>query len=598
MKSRYTDTQKIMIGVLISVLCFSQLTLAATNDPPTVKFSISPATIPAGRNRMVKITTEPAMDLSGFSVEEPSSDTGVLFDSGNGQLSDNNRALLLRITVEDDAEEQTFPLIIKREKNSVTEKHTVELTVTAFKPRAIPSQATPPGVGKNDAVDSMIQPMTYEATKDVFGRRVAEDYYAVVIALGNNTGFDLQINKIAFNSTILIDVPDVNPDNPTQPVMDGDKVKTHKEFLQITAVDRTLVRPTVEKDQIFGRRAFALNLIGGLGTLTTGFLPFFHALGPRANFSSFSSIVNGQFKEGFNIAVPDLTIRQLSRLDNSIVMDEELLLPNNSERNTLVFVPRAALKLEKKDREDLQKVKASLGSLIIVGRPVSRYANRQIVIRTGTGGTSFTRNSDAGGSGTTPAGSGSKASPESPATTAPTVTTISPTAGIIAQPGEVKITGGNFAPNVEVKFGTQKADIKSFSPTEIVAQVPVNPAGTVQLVVVNPDGKQSAPKNYTYYSELTVGGTDRASGSTAGGDIVKIIGTGFIPGVKVSVGGTELPSGSVTLVNANTIRITMPAHAVGTVPIAIVNPSPYPNQTPKEVVGGFTYVAPVTNPEN
>ena len=91
-------------------------------------------------------------------------------------------------------------------------------------------------------------------------------------------------------------------DKNGDPIFDNEgKVKMRNDLLEITAIDRSLVRSGIERDQNFGTRALALNLIGGVGTLTTGFLPFFHALGPRANFSSFTSVINGQLKDGFTL---------------------------------------------------------------------------------------------------------------------------------------------------------------------------------------------------------------------------------------------------------------------------------------------------------
>ena len=573
---RYSRTWASLAAILLVVSAVPVATGQSTTPP---KFQLSPASIAAGRTRLVKITTESNADLTDFEVEAPPDYTGVSF-VGPAQLVDGDKTIIVSVKVEDDADEQILVLNLTRKVNGkVQSRHTADLEITEFRPQGNRKQGIPPGVEPDYAVDSMIQPMSYSTTKDVFGRRVADAYYAVVVALGNNTGYDLQVNKIGFITPKFLEVPDITKDG--MPVMENVKPKMHKEFLQIAAIDRTLVRASVEKDQDFGQRALVANLISGFGTLTTGFLPFFHALGPRANFSSVGSILNGQFKEGFNQAVPDLTIRQLNRLDNNLVMDQDFILPNNSERNTVIFIPRQALGLDndqlgkdekqKKKKgaynDDLQLVRQRLGNLIIVGRRIARYENRQIVVRTGVG---------------------SEPAAEEPSE-APTVSEITPNAGVTTALEEVKITGSNFTTGAAVKFGEKLGAIKSITRTEITVIPPSAKGGsTAKVEVINPSGKKSSPKDFTYYSELVVGGSDYSFGPTTGKEI-RIIGAGFRNDAKVYIDETELPKEAVTFLDANGLKVKMPAHGAGGVKIKVSNPRPYPNQEPKEMPGVFTY---------
>jgi hypothetical protein len=69
----------------------------------------------------------------------------------------------------------------------------------------------------------------------------------------------------------------------------------------------------------------------------------------------------------------------------------------------------------------------------------------------------------------------------------------------------------------------------------------------------------------------TVSGASPASGSTAGGAVVTISGANFLAGATVTVGGTA--ASSVVLVNATTLRATVPAHAAGAVAVRVTNPS-------------------------
>lgn len=120
-----------------------------------------------------------------------------------------------------------------------------------------------------------------------------------------------------------------------------------------------------------------------MGTFVSGFIPFFRALNPRANFSTFSSIINGQLKEGFGIAAPDLTVTQLNRLDN-VVLHDGLTIPNNSQAKTTVFFPRHVINITKQEKKiidggSMYPVIDKLGELVIVGKPLLAFKNREIV---------------------------------------------------------------------------------------------------------------------------------------------------------------------------------------------------------------------------
>jgi hypothetical protein len=567
--------------VLSAVLLFSNMREVDAQEP--LSFKLSPSVIPAGRTRSVKIRTTGNDDLTGFELQRPPEDTGVILSEPGGQLVDNKTAILAQLSVDEDADPQTLPLQIVKKNGAESETYTVDLTITAFTPKAMQKQAVPPNL--EFQVDSMVQPMSYKGAKDVFGRRVADAYYAVAVSLGNNTGFDLQVNKIGFVTSIPMQAPDLDP-KTQRPVLDANgKLKTHTELLEITAIDRPLIRSSIEKEQNFGVRALALNLLGGVGTLTTGFLPFFHALGPRANFSSFTSVINGQLKDGFVQSVPDLTIRHLNRLDSSLVMDQDFVLPNNSERNTVVFVPRAALGLADSDRDDLLKVREKLGSLVIVGRPIQRFENRQIVVRSGAAGERSRESAPT-----------SPALPLTTATPPPapiSVDSVTPNFGTLSENKEVTIKGSGFTPDapVTVKFGDRQVPGRARSATDVEAKVPPTAAaGKIDVQVIAGDRTTTPLKNaYEYIDELRIDSFDPASVPIAGAPNVKIKGKGFMSGAEVTVDGVKIENVSVNN-DHNEITITVPAHAAGAVTVVVKNP----NGKTFSFANALTYVAPPT----
>jgi hypothetical protein len=69
---------------------------------------------------------------------------------------------------------------------------------------------------------------------------------------------------------------------------------------------------------------------------------------------------------------------------------------------------------------------------------------------------------------------------------------------------------------------------------------------------------------------LTVNGINPGKGSTSGSTSVKIVGDGFVTGTSVRIDDVVIPA---TVLSAQVIQATMPAHAAGLVNITAVTPS-------------------------
>ena len=83
----------------------------------------------------------------------------------------------------------------------------------------------------------------------------------------------------------------------------------------------------------------------------------------------------------------------------------------------------------------------------------------------------------------------------------------------------------------------------------------------------------------------TLAGIEPAEGPTPGGTGVTLTGTDFVTGATVAFGGA--PAAVVTVLDANTITATAPAHAAGPVDVVVTNPDTQPGR----LAGGFTYMA-------
>ncbi len=175
----------------------------------------------------------------------------------------------------------------------------------------------------------------------------------------------------------------------------------------------------------------------------------------------------------------------------------------------------------------------------------------------------------------------------------PTVTAITPNSEAGNGGTSVTITGTGFSAGATVQLGGAAAsNVVAASSTAITATTPAHSAGTVDVVVTNPDGQSATlPGGYTYAIASGQGSQPSPvataitpnSGSANGGTSVTITGTGFSAGATVKLGGASATN--VVAVSSNSITATAPAHTGGTVDVVVTNPDGQSATLP----GSYTY---------
>lgn len=266
--------------------------------------------------------------------------------------------------------------------------------IADFEVIAVAQGPIPPGL--DPQVDVMWGVMSDKVVMHNFGHKIAKHYYGIQLSIGNNTGYDLQIASVGFRLPPYTNIKNTVPTNSYR-----------------------ATRGTLERAQEIGTRAKVLNSVKAAGLLLTGALPFWHALGPRANAALFADLINGPFVGGLELVYPDTIISQLTRLDDQMLRDG-LIVKNNSQARTLVFVPKQLLDISKDEgfldiskkesfidhqelkelkrfnsenkkkkkfdfRNDPQYVNLRLGELVLIGQPI-QFLNRVQVIKSAEGG--------------------------------------------------------------------------------------------------------------------------------------------------------------------------------------------------------------------
>jgi hypothetical protein len=150
----------------------------------------------------------------------------------------------------------------------------------------------------------------------------------------------------------------------------------------------------------------------------------------------------------------------------------------------------------------------------------------------------------------------------------PHITSVSPASGSTAGQQVVTIDGTGFQAGVAVRFGVLSATVESVTPTRIVARTPPSAAGTVNVLVTNPDGQASLrAAAYTFVMDAPViTALSPSTGSASGGTQVTLTGSGFTAGLSVVFGSAPAVVSSVT---ATSVVAVSPSLPPGPVPVTV-----------------------------
>ncbi len=166
---------------------------------------------------------------------------------------------------------------------------------------------------------------------------------------------------------------------------------------------------------------------------------------------------------------------------------------------------------------------------------------------------------------------------------APAITALSPNTGSTITATSVVVTGTNLAGLTKVTAGGTSVAFTRLSETQVRITLPVHAAGTVPIVVTTPGGS-SPGAGFTYVVPApAITALSPNTGPTITATSVVVTGTNLAGLTKVTAGGTSV---AFTRLSETQVRVTLPVHAAGTVPIVVTTPGG------ASLGVGFTYVAP------
>jgi hypothetical protein len=323
----------------------------------------------------------------------------------------------------------------------------VPVFIQVVKEEAVPPGPLVPGL--DPQVDIMWTVVPQNVVKDNFGQRVGKLFYCLEVVIGNDSGYNLQIATVGFQlgptgpeASIVLDsgksmsesllkaqqdsLPqalkvatdsckkefktyddykaylDCVSNKTTQVITDTANsqaavivaLQRQRDLLAtippnspgntIPSASYRMTRGSVEHGQFWNYRNVTVNLLRAFGPFLTGFTPYFHNINHQSHYSEAINIISNPLEKGFEIVIPDETIQQLQRLDEQTLRDGMIIL-NNQQIRTRVFIPKGVLKLDKRWRDDPRAVTMSLGKLHIIGDLIE-YKNRVSITTGATSG--------------------------------------------------------------------------------------------------------------------------------------------------------------------------------------------------------------------
>jgi hypothetical protein len=141
----------------------------------------------------------------------------------------------------------------------------------------------------------------------------------------------------------------------------------------------------------------------------------------------------------------------------------------------------------------------------------------------------------------------------------------------LADGDELDLTGSGFRPGYTFWVGGQPASIVELSYTHALVRIGAVDAGHYAIEAHNASGGTAAigPSVDVVAGGVNVTAVAPLCGSSDGGTLVTITGSGFASGATVTFGGTAATS--VTVVDAHTITAKAPAGSAGTARVVVTN---------------------------
>lgn len=150
------------------------------------------------------------------------------------------------------------------------------------------------------------------------------------------------------------------------------------------------------------------------------------------------------------------------------------------------------------------------------------------------------------------------------------LTSVDPGVGAATGGDIVVVRGEGFVDNATVTFGGAPSPLVFvIDDTWMNVTTPPGLPGPVDVRVILPSGAEDTlTEGFRYTADFSIAGISPAEGDAAGGDVVTVTGTGFVPGTHAMIGDRLAPITEV--LSSTELRVTLPPGAPGLVDVRVV----------------------------
>lgn len=154
---------------------------------------------------------------------------------------------------------------------------------------------------------------------------------------------------------------------------------------------------------------------------------------------------------------------------------------------------------------------------------------------------------------------------------APSIASVTPSRGPVAGGTRITLHGADFQSGALVRIGGSPAVATAVVDANTVTTLtPPGVAGTADIELTNIDSQRGVSMaGFTYDAAPSIASLSPTTGSTNGGTVVTLTGTGFVAGAEVLFGLTA--SSAVNVVSTTQLTAIAPASAKNVVPVTVRN---------------------------
>jgi len=223
---------------------------------------------------------------------------------------------------------------------------------------------------------------------DNFGRTIRDDYYCVQIAIDNHSDSDIALGSLSFELApevverkAIAAQPAVAARAATadQPAVEAQEAKEAqpavkgKPALIIPTSYYPMVQGSLARRKLTHPRPIVMATIDAMGSLLTGFNPFFHNVNHAKNYSQFIDILSNPLAKGVASVWQDPYPDEMARFTANVLKDDKIIKKDDKTFKTIVFIEKRQLYPKgEKTIDDPIVVKQKLGRLIVMGQRIQQ----------------------------------------------------------------------------------------------------------------------------------------------------------------------------------------------------------------------------------